>query len=322
MKSNTINPLILSGKNIKDPLLNTITNETILSQLANQNLPILSPITNFDQNTISGINIGLNSILQETPLKLGCCMRNQNDNTARVVNVRVELEPNAIGTAKTNGFDFKTMQIPANTCPKNLYKGSPYCDTYYDIYCSNVNNVFSEQFGIQIGDSTNKYPLYAPECACYAPITSDQKSYPSGIPYACYKSGCAVDGSASYPDPTSRNQPCDATICSSIVNASELQVKGNTTINPTIIQECGSTSVSNKKVNIENISNMPTILNSTVVEQIKTNQSGILISCIIYCICIISICLLYFFVFHKNNTDSHSSNVHPIYSPYGRHRRY
>jgi hypothetical protein len=289
MNSNN-NPLILNGNNLNQSLKNIITDENTLMQLSTQNNNIFNNINGFNPNTTEGINIGINSILQEVPLKTGCCMRNQNDNTARSVQVRVELQPNAIGNLKEYGFEWKTLNIPAGTCPSNLYKGSPYCDTFFDVYCENINTVFTEQFGKQIDDSTNKYPTYAPECACYAPLAVGQESYPSGIPSACYKVGCAITDSPSYPDPISRTQPCDATICSSVINAAGLQVKGNSNINPTVVQECGQTAVTSS-TGAESLKHLPQ----------KPNYTNYFILSIISCCCLLSLFLIYFFFIKKTH---------------------
>lgn len=289
--SSYINPLIVSGKNLNDSITNIITDENVLMQLANQNYNQLTKISNFDPNTITGINTGLNNVLESIPLKTGCCMRNTGDNTERNVKVRVELQPDTIGDLTEFGFEWQNMTIPANACPANLYKGSPDCDTFYNVYCENVNTVFSEKFGQQVDDKTNKYPNYAPDCTCYAPLAIGQESYPSGIPAACYKTDCAKDGSASYPDPTSRNQPCDATICSSVINTAGITVSGAANINPTVVQECGASSVSNSigaeaEKNLKKKSNSP-------------NYTGIIVSVVLSCCCLLSIFLIYYIFIKK-----------------------
>jgi hypothetical protein len=286
--NNNNNPLILSGTNLNDSITNIITDENVLMQLANQNTDVLTKVNGFDSNTTEGINIGLNSVLGEVPLKSGCCMRKQNDSSAKNVKVRVELQPGAIGNLKKFGFEWKTLNIPAGSCPSNLYRGSPDCDTFYDVYCENVNTIFTEQFGKQVDDSTNQYPIYAPDCACYAPLAIGQESYPGGIPSACYKADCALDGKASYPDPTSRNQPCDATICSSVVNAAGLKVGGTANINPTIVQECGSSAVTSSAGG-ESLKSMPK----------GPNYVAIGISAGIYCCCVLSIVLIYYIFIKK-----------------------
>lgn len=284
------NPLLLSGNNLNDSIKNIITDENSLMQLVSQNNQVLLNINGFDPNTIKGINTGINSLLGEIPLKTGCCMRNQNDSTAKTVQVRVKLEPGAIGKLKEYGFEWKTLKIPAGTCPSNLYKGSPYCDTFYDVYCKNVNTVFTEQFGRQVDDTSNKYPTYAPDCACYAPLAIGQESYPEGIPGACYKTDCAISGAASYPDPTSRTQPCSTTICSSVINTAGMQVGGEVNINPTVIQECGQSAVT-KSIGTESLKQIPD----------KLNHSAIIVSCLIYCCCLLSIILCYFIFIKKSH---------------------
>ena len=286
MSSN--NPLILSGTNLTDSINNIITDENVLIQIANQNNDQLMNINGFDPNTIAGINIGLNAVLQEVPLKTGCCMRNAGDNTARNVKVRIPVEPGAIGELKEFGFEWKNIQIPAGTCPANLYKGSPDCDTFYDVYCENVNTVFTESFGRQVDDNTNKYPNYAPDCACYAPLAIGQESYPPGIPAACYKAGCAKDGTASYPDPNSRTQPCNATICSSVINTAGLTVKGEANINPTVVQECGAGAVT-KSVGAESLKSKPK----------KPNYTALIVSIVLSCCCLLSIFLIYYIFIRK-----------------------
>ena len=321
MSSNN-NPLILSGNNLTDSIKNIITDENVLMQLVNENYNSLTQIKNFDPNTISGINNGLNNILESVPLKTGCCMRNQNDNTEKNVKVRVKLQNGALGELKNFGFEWKNVNIPAGKCPTNLYKGSPDCDAFFNVYCGNVNTVFTEQFGKQVDDSTNKYPIYAPECACYAPIAVGQESFPPGIPSACYKQDCAVTGSASYPDPTSRTQPCDATICSSIINTAGLTAGGNVNINPTIVQECGATSTtsqtgtssentSNNNNNTTNNTTNNTNTNNTTIEQKTSSKSSlstigkISIGVILSICCSLSLILIYFIFLKKKIHKRH-----------------
>lgn len=289
MSSNN-NPLVLTGNSLNDSIKNIITDENSLMQLASQNNNVLLNINGFDPNTFDGINTGINSVLEEIPLKSGCCMRNKNDATAKTAQVRVKLEPGAIANLKEYGFEWKNLEIPAGSCPSNLYKGSPYCDTFFDVYCENVNTVFTEQFGRQVDDASNKYPTYAPDCACYAPLAIGQESYPTGVPAACYKANCAVVGAASYPDPTSRTQPCDTTICSSVINTAGMKVEGTANINPTVIQECGASAVT-KSVGAESLKNVPT----------GPNYTAIVVSSVIYCCCFLSIILIYFMFIKKQN---------------------
>lgn len=290
MSSNN-NPLVLSGTNLNDSLKNIITDENELMQLANQYNDALIKIPNFDPDTINGIDIGLNSILEKVPLKTGCCMRKQGNDTERTVKVRVAVKPGAMAQFQNYGFEWKNISIPAGTCPSNLYNGSPDCDTFYGIYCENVNSVFTKNFGRQVNDATNKYPNYAPDCACYAPLAIGQESYPPGIPYACYKTDCAVSGTASYTDPTSRTQPCNATICSSVINTAGMQIGGEANINPTVIQECGAGAVS-KSTGAESLNFKPK-------GPTPTNYTGIIVSVITSVCCLLSIFLIYYIFIKK-----------------------
>lgn len=298
----TNNPLILQTDGTTYNMKNIITDENVLLQLANQNNNDLSKVPGFNPNTIDGINIGFNMALTQIPLKTACCMRNSaSDTTAKTAKIRVPLEPTTIGELKNFGFEWKNIVIPAGYCPANLYKGSVDCDTFYSIYCANVNQVFSEQFGKQVDDHTNKYPSYAPDCACYAPLAVGQESYPSGIPPACFKAGCAKDSPISYPDPTSRNQPCNATICSSVIDASNLKVEGNATINPTIVQECGTNATTGSTVNTEGSTSSTGGKIKPEIKTTLTNKPNYLaITGIIVCF---SCCLLIiFFLFIKKKT--------------------
>jgi hypothetical protein len=83
---NINNPLILTGTNINEPIKNIITDENKLVQLVNRNYDNLSKINyDFDPNTVEGINQGLKVDLLFAPLKLGCCLRDKNDDTADIL---------------------------------------------------------------------------------------------------------------------------------------------------------------------------------------------------------------------------------------------
>jgi hypothetical protein len=246
------NPLILSddfvnGYFIKN-MKNLITDENELLQLAAQNKIDLSRVPGFDPNTIDGINTGFNMALTNVPSKIGCCLRDVNDNTPKTAKIRKQPTRNAYVNDDSQHFGFSwDNNFYVGVCPANLYKGSIDCDTFYNIYCANVKKVFTDRFGKWFDGSDGEFIDYAPECACYANLTIGQQSYPSDIPPACYKLGCAVSGSPSYPDPVSRTEPCNATICSTIFNASD--IKARSVINSTIVQECGEPPAVSKTKN-------------------------------------------------------------------------
>ena len=232
--SNNNDIITMPGDSINDSMQTIITDPVTLTNLANQHINTLATIPNVDINSSPGIINGFNIIMESTPLKVGCCMRTQSDNTAKSVLVRVP----PTTTGKT--FNWQILSIPAGTCPTNIYQGSVDCDTFYDIYCANINKAFLDIYGANF--SSSDYVSFAPECACYAPRTMGEKQYPPGIPPACYKTSCSIGGSACYPDPISRSQPCDLTICSSIINTAGMQAGGDATVTPTVTQQCGSSA--------------------------------------------------------------------------------
>jgi len=233
--SNNNDIITLSNNSIYDSMNNIITDSTTLTNLANQHINTLASLPNIDINSNQGITNAFNMILSMTPLQVGCCMRKQSDNTARSVLIR-----KTPSTPNKNGFQNKILSIPAGTCPATYYQGSEACDTFYDVYCANINKAFLDIYGPNF--VSNDYVAFAPECACYAPRTLGEKQYPPGIPPACYKTNCSVSGPTSYPDLISRTTPCDLTICSSIINTAGMQAGGDATVTPTVTQQCGSTT--------------------------------------------------------------------------------
>ncbi|AYV80040.1 MAG: hypothetical protein Gaeavirus6_15 [Gaeavirus sp.] len=239
------NPLVMQGKSVDEALTTAITDQMSLTTLVDQNLTALAAIPGFDINSTAGMEAGINGILESTPLKVGCCLRKPDDDTSRVVMVRVPYESSSNNPQLEKfGFQWGILSIPEGTCPKNLYRGSGDCDAFYDIYCGNVNAVFSETYGPNF--ETSSYVAYAPECACYAPRTVGEEQYPVGIPPACYKTSCTVDSAAAYPDPTSRGEPCSLTICSSIVNTAGMKAGGVANVSAHVTQKCGYDSKQEK----------------------------------------------------------------------------
>jgi hypothetical protein len=187
--------------------------------------------TNNEQNLSA-----FSGILQETALKVGCCKRASNDNSAQIANVRVpiDLTNPIIASEYKYDFKFEKVKIPAGACPVDVYADSHICNAFYDVYCENIFQNFN---------NTNlpkeKLLDYAPECACYIPKTAAQKYYPAGIPAACYKSGCNIVDSEAYLDTASRNTQCNLKICQNIFNANNITASGNVTIDPILQNTCG-----------------------------------------------------------------------------------
>jgi hypothetical protein len=228
------NPLVIRARNINQAIPNTINNDVTLNNLAST---YRNNFTNI--NTVEGIKNGINTLMENAPIKIACCGRtNPNNNTALPLNTRVPLSPNIASQnplLKSFNFQQENITIPPNSCPTNLTQNSPDCNAFFGVYCENVINTFNEQKLPQ-----TEFIKYAPECACYVPKTPEQQYYPAGAPSICYKDGC-TQNSISYLDPTSQgpNAKCDMTICQNIVNTAGLTAGGNANITPTLQNNCG-----------------------------------------------------------------------------------
>lgn len=227
------NSIVIRGRNLKQNLNNNITNQNELNTLANT---YSSYITN--SNTAEGIQQGLNTILQETPVKLACCGRMSTTNNAPIqVSLKVPISPTVASennTLKEFNYEKEVLTLPGESCPVDLTPGSSACNAFFGVYCENVVNQFQKQ-----GLNPSLFSNYAPECACYAPKTEQQQFYPAGTPSQCYKDGC-VPNTVSYLDPSSRGQTCSMTVCQNIVNTAGLSAGGNANISPTLQNNCGS----------------------------------------------------------------------------------
>jgi len=305
----TNNPLTVVGPDVNAPIYNTITNHNELITLASQYQ------NDFENtNTDSAINNSMNNILQQTPLKLGCCRRLQTDNSKKNVGVKVSISPN---TANLNdvlynlNYENKIFTIPDNSCPVNLYKGSNDCNVYFASYCQNYYDYLQSK-----GLSNSDKLLQIPECACYFPKTEDQNYYPAGTPSICYKDGCSA--SAAYLDPTSikpdgSQVQCDLTVCQNIVNTAGLSAGGDATITPTLQNNCGqyippdNSNISNtntSNTNSTNISNNNSTNNNSTNSNASNTNSYLSLTYIIVIIVIILIIIfiVYYFFSKKNIT--------------------
>ena len=221
------NSLIIKGNDINWNLNNNITDYQTLNNIGTKNYPVINNIVpDYNPADIDSTKKAFNTLLEKTPTKIGCCYRNKNDNGRRTVLVRTPLNPsdtNVDPLFQQFDFQFKSLTIPEGTCPVDYYGGSPDCDAFYDVYCTNVLNEFQKQ-----NLKPEDFSTYAPECACYAPRTDQQKIYPLNTPPACFKTKCDnIYNSTSYVDPVSRAQPCDITVCQNIFNSTVGNVSGN-----------------------------------------------------------------------------------------------
>ena len=202
-----------------------------------------------NSNSSQSLADGIETILSETPLKLACCRRTSaTDNTEKNVNVRVPVNPTTESInpyTKEFNFQYSQINIPANSCPVNLYSGSPDCDNFFGLNCNNIMNYMGQQnINVQ-----SELMNYAPECACYAPQTQDQEGYPPTTPSVCYKTGCDITTNPSvYLDPNSRDgdtqKTCSLTICNSINDFSGMTVGGGANISTQTNNQCGSSGSS------------------------------------------------------------------------------
>ena len=245
------NPLVIKGNDPNYSIKNTFNTPSDLFSVYAKYQSAFPPKTN--SNSSDSIKNGIQSILSETPIKLGCCKReNPNDRTQKNVTVRVPVNP-TIESINPNSskYNFQYSQIVlggpngTNSCPSDLYWGSSKCDDFYGLNCDNVINYMKSQ-----GINVEKELLnYAPECACYAPQTKSQSGYPSTTPSICYKNGCDLSSNPSaYIDPSSRNgnevKTCSLTICNSINDFSGMNIGGNASISPQTQNQCGQTETS------------------------------------------------------------------------------
>jgi hypothetical protein len=276
--------ITVPGKNLNENMKIVITNDDTLANLANQNLNILSMVPGFNINSSDGILTGINNTMQQTALKAGCCMRAKDDNAGKITMVRTPLQSSTTKPSlRKYGFQWDILNIPAGTCPPNLYKTSPDCDGFYDIYCSNLSTAFINKVGTNFTEG--EFADYAPECACYAPRTMGQQQYPPGIPPKCYKAHCTVDGGVSYPDPISRGEPCSTTICSSVINTAGLSAGGIANITPTVTQQCGYST----KTESENATGGSKAFGSITSTSLSLILNPSFLACCIICSCLISI---------------------------------
>ena len=231
----TTNPLTIKQNNINqaEPLI--IKDATTLYNLSTDNINALSQITGYDPNTAGGITVGLEGILNNYPVKVGCCSRlSPSENTPLNASVNVPLAPSTINpTLQKYNYQKKNLTIPAETCPANLYAGSTMCDAFYDVNCENQLANFKT-----LNLPVSEFSDYSPSCACYTPKLESQQQYSNNIPPKCYKDGCGTQ--TSYIDPVSRTNQCNLTICSSIVNLNDVSAGQGVALNNQITNSCGN----------------------------------------------------------------------------------
>ncbi len=238
------NPLIIKGNDPNYTIKNTWTDPNDLFQVYTKYQTGFPD--NIDTNSSTSIAQGIQNILSETPLKMACCRRTNAQNNSNLnVSVRVPVNPTTESInpyAEQFNFQLSPISLPPNSCPTNLYSGSPDCDNFFGLTCDNIMNYMNQQKINVESELIN----YAPECACYAPQTSNQAGYPSTTPAVCYKNDCDLSSNpVVYLDPNSRNgdqvKTCSMTVCNTINDFAGLTVGGNANISTQAENKCGST---------------------------------------------------------------------------------
>ena len=275
----TNNPLAVIGSDINTNIINTITDPIQISNLTNQYQNSFKNVNSTD------VTNNINKVLQETPLKIACCNRNNNVNTETLISsIKGSLSPQVFKENKTFAelnYENKNFEIPANTCPANLTSNSDDCNVFYATYCQNYYNYLKSK-GLLDADILKQIP----DCGCYFPNSIAQKNYPKDAPSICYKDGCEKD-SISYLDPSSEGKQCNLTVCQNILNSTDPSTK----INPTLEKNCGQYISKDTKNN--NISSKNSTNNNS------NNQDNTTLYIVITIIVIIIIIVIIYFVFLK-----------------------
>lgn len=257
------NPFVVRGNDINMDFKNKIENQVTLNELGTKNYQVLNNIIkDYNPNDIKMTQNAFDELLKSAPLKTSCCFRNKNDEKQRNVLVRIPLNPNENVDTQLKKFDFKfkSLSIPENSCPIDYYSGSNECNTFFDVYCSNLISEFNK-----LNLPLDNFTKYAPECSCYAPKTDVQKIYPDNTPPACYKTNCDnVINPIAYVDPISRNNSCDILVCNNIFNANNITAGGDVKIDAKLENTCGNNLPTNKSNSTENINNIKNNTNQSI----------------------------------------------------------
>ena len=250
------NSYIVKNNNLEQDYKNQISNSLEINNIINNNENVFG-FENSDEDKLEKIN----NILKKGPLKLGCCLKNNNSNNMKTSGTNVSyMVPLTEEVAKQNeqlkSFDYQrgNIEIPADSCPLGYETYSNNCNAFMDVYCLNMIEEFKK-----LNLPMEKFKDYSLECACYAPNSEIENLYPQGTPSKCYKDGCS-ENSISYLNKNSQNISCNLATCTNIVNATNLAGE-KVELTSTLENQCGyffdvnSESNSNdiNEVNIENI---------------------------------------------------------------------
>jgi len=286
---------IINNNDINYSIKNNIGDPRMLLNIGNKNksqfnsmIPGYDPTNN--QETLSIFN----EILQETPLKAGCCLRSTNDTRPQItlINGVKNITSENITSENNPQFILNSTTIPANSCPALLHKQTPVCDAFYDVYCNNVIQYLKDN-----GYSQEQMLKFSPECACYA-STSSKSVIPADIPSICYKQNC-VNSENIYLDSSSRNKTCNHDTCNILFNASNYS--SNEQENKIIRENCKQFLPGNKNNNKFSIPSSNNKLNSQesiTQESIlqETNSSSQLNNIMLFILIILIFSLFSYFI--------------------------
>ena len=300
------NPLVIHGRNLNQTtktLIDTTTSIQLGNTLNKEFYKINPAFDNSNATNTNSANVIISSILEETPLKQGCCKLSETQaKLGGLVTVRA---PNIKGSTNPNNvkFDFshQVLTIPPDTCPIGVYNQSDYCNAFYQVYCANVTEEFKKQ-----NLSNDDFLTYAPECACYAPrSSSDSSMIKQNVPIQCVMPEC-TSPSAYMNKSTMAESPCNQTICTNVVNVSNLTVGGSATISPALQSACGpqlkavADTTSSKDSNNNSSSSNSSSSNSSSSDSSSSSTWILIIFCIII---IIGIIIYFSYGSNKNNSN-------------------
>jgi hypothetical protein len=265
----TNNKLAIRGNNIRQSIPLMIDDDNILYNLAIQyNNGLAKFDSSFNINDINSIKKTFQKILDEYPIKIGCCNRKNKDiNDVQISNIQVSLNTTKQITDNNKKFNYqpKNLKIPSNLCNENQFNGSEFCDLFYAVKCANDYMEFKK-----LNLSDDEYTNYNITCSCYAPKLNSEKNYPYTIPKKCYKNNCN-DGGVSYLDPISRSGTCNLTICNSMLNLNGIDAN-NISLNSIVNNNCGNL-ISSETINSTPINSTP--INSTPINSTPINSTPI-----------------------------------------------
>lgn len=248
-----MNNFLVKNDNIKQNYINQVDNENLLNSISTNNPDIFKNITDNTE-----IVDKINNILQEGPLKLGCCLKNNSTNNMQANDTNISYmvpltEQVADKNEQLKSFKYqrKNLVIPADSCPSEYNTNSNKCNAFIEIYCENLIKEF-DKLNLPI----DQFKSYCPECACYAPKTEIEKKY-NNVPNKCFLQGCSSSGIA-YISPNSQDVSCNSAVCKNIIDTNNLSGE-KVNINVQVENQCGyyfndqKNSISDNEIISENI---------------------------------------------------------------------